>query len=129
MAVAEFHNLTVSKKNGTLQRVPFLSIKETVLGKRYELSISFVSSAVARELNINHRNKDYVPDTLAFPLSQTSGEIILCERAMRNQYKEFGVEYRTYLISILIHSMLHLKGYAHGGTMEDKEKRLVRLFT
>lgn len=129
MAVLETKNLTVSKKKGTLPRVPFRSIKEKVLGSDYDLSIAFVTSGEARGLNINHRNKDYVPNTLAFPLTKTSGEIVMCERVIKTQYKTFDMDYRTYFIFILIHSMLHLKGYSHGGTMERKEKQLLKLFT
>lgn len=124
----EAHNLTVSG-NGTLPRVPFLALKEKVLGKHYELSIAFVSSAKAQKLNMVHRNKDYVPNTLSFSLTKTAGEIILCTSALRTEYKKFAMTYNTYLIYIIIHSMLHLKGMEHGRIMESKEKRLLTYFT
>lgn len=120
--------MTVSTK-GTLPRVPFLALKEKVLGKKYELSIRFASPSEAQALNILHRGKEYIPNTLSFPLSENSGEIILCRSAMRREYKKFDMEYDTYLIFIIIHSMLHLKGYEHGSTMERKEQQLLALFT
>ncbi|MEO5646197.1 MAG: rRNA maturation RNase YbeY [Candidatus Paceibacterota bacterium] len=119
--------MTVSSK-GTLPSVPFLAMKEKILGKKYELSIRFVAPAEAQALNITHRNKDYIPNTLSFPLSETSGEIILCRSAMRREYKDFDMEYDQYLIFIIIHSMLHLKGYEHGSTMERKERDYLALF-
>lgn len=128
MAVLDTDNLTVSL-SGTLPSVPFLALKEKILGKRYELSIRFVAPAQARNLNINHRDKDYVPNTLSFPLSDTSGEIILCRSAMRKEYRQHNLSYDNYLIFILIHSMLHLKGYEHGSTMETKEQQLLSHFS
>ncbi len=128
MAVLDTDNMTVSIK-GTLPRVPFLALKEKILGKKYELSIRYVSPTEAQALNVTHRNKEYVPNTLSFSLSETSGEIILCRSAMRHEFKAFDMEYPAYEIFIIIHSMLHLKGYAHGSTMERKEQSLLKFFT
>ncbi len=123
----EAHNLSISG-NGTLPGVPFLAIKKKVLGKGYELSIAFVSPARAQALNIEHRKKDYIPNTLSFSLTEKSGEIILCTTALRKEYKKFEMEYDEYVIFILIHSMLHLKGMEHGSTMERKEKHFMKFF-
>jgi len=128
MAVLDTDNMTVSV-NGTLPSVPFLALKEKILGKKYELSIQFVPPAKAQALNMQHRDKEYVPNTLSFPLSEQSGEIILCRSAMRKECKAFGMTFQNYLIFILIHSMLHLKGYEHGSTMETKERSLLSFFT
>lgn len=127
MAHLEKHNITVSSR-GLLPRVPFLEIKEAVLGKRYSLSISFVSPQKAQLLNKTHRSKLYIPNTLSFTLSKTSGEIVLCQSQIKKEYKKFDMSYRTYLIFILIHSMLHLKGMNHGSTMEAKEEKYLSLF-
>ena len=127
MAVFETDTLTVSS-NGTIPHVPFLALKEKILGKRYNLSIAFVSPRTAQALNVATRNKDYTPNTLSFPISKTSGEIILCTSAMKKEYASFGMTYDTYLLYIVIHSMLHLKGYEHGSTMEVLEKRLLSSF-
>ncbi len=129
--ILEAENFTVST-NGTLsipESVPFLAIKEKILGKKYNLSIAFVSPKIAQALNIEHRNKDYIPNTLSFSLSKTSGEIILCKSELRKQYKKFSMTYDTYLTFIVIHSMLHLIGMKHGSTMEHKEKQLLTFFT
>lgn len=127
--IIEEKNLSVSIQRGTLPGVPFLGLKEKVLGTSYDLSIAFVSPADAQALNIQHRNKDYIPNTLSFSLTDTSGEIVLCMSALKKQYKDFDMDLDTYIIYILIHSMLHLKGMTHGGTMERKEKQLLAFFT
>lgn len=121
-------NLTISS-SGTLPRVPFLAVKNKILGVSYELSIAFVPSSKARALNIRYRKRDYVPNTLAFPLSKKSGEITLCASELRKQYKNFDMNYDTFVLFIIIHSMLHLKGYAHSSTMERKERELLKKFT
>ncbi len=126
--ILDTDTMTVSAK-GTLPRVPFLALKEKILGKQYELSIRFVGPAEAQRLNHEHRGKDYVPNTLSFSLSENSGEIVLCRSAMRREYKQFDMTYDVYTLYIVIHSMLHLKGYEHGSTMERKERALVALFT
>ena len=126
--ILDTDTMTVSAK-GTLPSVPFLALKEKILGKKFELSIRFVAPAEAQGLNIAHRNKDYIPNTLSFPLSETSGEIILCRSAIRKQYKDFDMTYDNYMTFIVIHSMLHLKGFEHGSTMERKERDLLALFT
>ncbi len=128
MAVIDTPTLSVSA-NGTLPRVPFLAIKNKILGTRYNLSIAFVPPRTAQALNQKHRNKTYIPNTLSFGLDKQHGEIVLCRSAMRAQYRDFGMTYDTYLIYILIHSMLHLKGYEHGGTMERKEAFYLKQFT
>ena len=122
-------NLSISKKKGKLPSLPFSDIKVAILGKRYELSIHFATEDEAQKLNITHRNKDYIPNTLSFPYTKASGEIILCEEAMKKQYKDFGLSYDAFVIYILIHSMLHLKGFEHGSTMESKEAYFLKKLT
>jgi rRNA maturation RNase YbeY len=128
VATLEEKNLSVNK-NGTLPRVPFLAIKEKILGKKYDLSISFVDEATAQELNKKHRNKTYIPNTLSFSLTENSGEIVMCIPAIKKEYKKFEMTYDKYLIFLIIHSMLHLKGFEHGSTMEDKEQIYLAFFT
>lgn len=128
MATLESQNLSVTK-NGTLPRVPFLAIKEKVLGKSYNLYISFVDETTAKNLNKVHRKKTYVPNTLSFSLSEKTGEIVMCIPAIKKEYKKFGMTYKKYLIFLIIHSMLHLKGFEHGSTMEAKEQYYLAYFT
>jgi len=57
-------------------------------------------------------------NVLAFPLSKTSGEILICKKAA----KPFTPEY------LFIHGLYHLKGYKHGATMERIERRTLLRF-
>lgn len=57
-------------------------------------------------------------NVLAFPLSKTSGEIVICKAAAKPYTADF----------LFIHGLLHLKGYKHGGIMEREEAKLIKKF-
>jgi ssRNA-specific RNase YbeY (16S rRNA maturation enzyme) len=95
--------------------VKFTKIKNSVLGKKYDLSVAFLSPQKMRAITRATKGKNKVSNVLAFPLSKTSGEILICKKAA----KPFSVEY------LFIHALLHLKGLKHGGTMEHIERRLL----
>ena len=128
MSVIELPSLTI-RASGTIPDYQYKKIKETILGNRYELSIVFVGPTEAQRLNKTYRNKRYIPNTLSFPLDASAGELIICRSVARAQYKKFGMTYHTYVLFLLIHSMLHLKGMAHGSTMEKLEQEYVKKFS
>lgn len=99
----------------------FVRIKNSVLGKTYNLSVAFLSQKEMRRA-MKHRYKKIsgkkTSNVLAFPLSKKSGEILICKKA--------AAPYSTgYLF---IHGCLHLKGYPHGATMERNERRILKKF-
>lgn len=104
-----------------LPRLSFLDFKNTILGKKYELSILFAGEAVCRKLNKEWRGKDYATNILSFPLTETSGEIVINLKKVKKDAKEFDRSYKNFLAYLLIHGMLHLKGYDHGSTMDNEE--------
>jgi probable rRNA maturation factor len=121
---------TVSiRTKGTLPRVPFASIKDAILGKNYELSISFVGPTLSRTLNTTYRGKNKPTNVLSFSLSKQSGEVVLCESVMKKEYKKFNMSYKKFVVYLLIHGMLHLKGYDHGSTMENEERKFLKKFS
>jgi ssRNA-specific RNase YbeY (16S rRNA maturation enzyme) len=103
----------------SLGRSPlFNTIKEHVLGKQYDLSLAFLPQKEMRAVTRKTKGKDKVSNVLAFPLSKTSGEILICKSAA----KPYTVEY------LFIHGLLHLKGHRHGGTMERIERQTLKRF-
>lgn len=122
---------SVSIRNTTKGKVPplpFVDLKNKILGKGYEVSIAFVGATTAQKINLQSRNKNYVPNTLSFSYEKNSGEIILCPVVIKKQAKQNGTNYKNYLAYIVIHSMLHLKGMEHGGKMELLEKKYLEAF-
>src|SRR3989338_5379927 len=94
-----------------------MRIKNTILGKNYDLSIAYISSQKSRELNKQYRQVDRPANVLSFPLSQTSGEILIAKEVARRE--GWSVKY------LVIHGMLHLKGMRHGSRMEALEQKFL----
>ena len=116
----------INKTKGRLPRLPFARIKEIVLGSEYELSMVFVSPRTSRTLNRTHRGKDYPTNILSFPLSETSGEIIIEPKKVRADAPDFDMDYKTFMGFLVIHGMLHLKGMEHSSTMTKAEKHFMK---
>lgn len=108
---------------GKLPRLPFVLLKEKILGKDYTLSIAVVSSKKSKELNLKHRGKNKPTNILSFPLSKKSGELILELGVIDTEYEKFNMTRKNFIGFLLIHGMLHLKGMDHGSTMERYEKK------
>lgn len=119
----------VSISNHTKQSLPAIDYDHLVtkiLGRRYNLSIAFIGSHRSHQINLTYREKNHPTNVLAFPLEKTSGEILLDLTTAKKTAKKFAQDYLFHLNYLLIHGMLHLKGYDHGSTMEDEEKRLIK---
>jgi len=110
-----------NKTKGTLPRVPFARIAKTILGSPYELSLVFIRSSESQKINTEHRSKNKPTNILSFPLSKTTGEIFIDLELCKTQCKEFDRTYTNFVGFLVIHGLLHLKGYEHGSTMEREE--------
>ncbi len=108
--------------------LPFEAMKNTILGKRYELTLNFVGSTRARTLNQTSRGKDYVPNVLSFPLTEACGEIYICPQKANQEAKSFGMTPTGHLGYLYVHGLLHLKGLDHGAEMETLEKKYSKQF-
>jgi len=129
MTVREYHNLTIRRHTkGGIPTLPFVEVKEAILGKTYELSLSFPNLQTARELHVTWKNKEAPVDVLAFPLDDTEGEIILTLAMARQQASNYGHTYLQHVIFLFIHACLHLKGFDHGDTMEKQEQKYLKKF-
>lgn len=94
-------------------RKKWQKIKNSVLGKGYDLSAVFASNDLMKKLNETYRKKKGATNVLSFSLSPTLGEIFINKKAVNPDY-------------LFIHSLLHLKGSKHGKRMEKEEKKLWR---
>lgn len=128
MAILETKNLTVIRRQGPLPYVPFLLIKEKILGKRYDLTVVFCTPAESQERNKEYRDKEYPTNILSFPLSKDEGEIYICLSVARRDAKKFDMKYEKFLHLLFIHGCLHLKGHDHGSTLERLEDAHLHTF-
>lgn len=122
-------NFSVTKlTKDRVPTLPFALMKEAALGKRYALSLVIVGDKRSRTLNNAYRKKTYTPNVLSFPLDDESGEIFLNLKQARREHKARGETFEYFVALLFIHSMLHLKGYRHGVTMEGEEQKLLAKF-
>jgi probable rRNA maturation factor len=98
-------------------------MRKKILGKDYFLSVAFVSPAKSRELNKKYRKKDKPTNVLSFALRKNAGEIILCPAVIKKEAKNFNRTFPQFMQFLVIHGMLHLKGYKHGKKMEQLEEK------
>ena len=115
----------INKTRGKLPSLPFLKIKNEILGKKYSLSIALVDEKTSKKLNKKYRNKNKPTNILSFPLSKSMGEIILCPTVIKKEVKikKFDKTYRELLGFLVIHGMLHLEGMEHSSRMEKAENK------
>ena len=122
-------NCTVTNTTkGKLPRLPLVAIKEAVLGKKYNLSLVFVSREEIRKLNRTYRNKNKATDILSFPLSDSVGEIFINQEEARKESKKFGRAFENFLGFLFIHGLVHLEGLRHGSRMETRETEFRKQF-
>ena len=97
----------------------FSLLKDEVLGKTYDLSVAFLLPVKMRAVTKHTKKVNKVSNVLSFPLSKTSGEILLCRKAA----PPYTIPY------LFIHGLLHLKGLKHGARMESAEQQLLARFS
>ncbi len=120
----QFDNLSITRETtGKLPRLPFLHIKNEILGKDYELSLVFIGRTKAIQMHKDWKSKNDPVNILSFPLSKNEGEIFISLEKARSECKNFDRNYENYLAFLFIHGCVHLKGYTHGNEMESLEKK------
>jgi len=85
-----------------------------------ELGLAFVAEDEIRALKAEHLGIDEVTDALAFPidgldelpegLPRQLGDVVVCPQVVGDEWRR-----------PLVHALLHLLGYDHGGEMEAQE--------
>ena len=118
----------VNTTKNTLPHVPFLKIKNAVLGKNYSLSTVFIGETKSKKLNFSYRGINKPTNVLSFPIEKKVGEIFITPKVVRQQTKEFGKKFPNLVAFFFIHGLLHLKGMGHGSTMERAETKLSKQF-
>ena len=124
MAKVEITNLTRRPS----PRFAYAAILAATLPE-WDISLVFVGPKKARELNEQLRGKTYTPNLLSYALGERSGEIFICLHEAARQAPSHGMSERDFTLYLFIHGLLHLKGWAHGSTMERCERKLLTQFT
>lgn len=110
------------------KNIPFEEMTKKIMGARYNLSLAFIGAQRAQRLNEAYRKKSYSPNVLSFPLDAHNGEIFICPATSDKEAKNFNLSKKGYVAFLVIHGLLHLKGYDHGDTMDKMERKYVKAF-
>mgnify|MGYP001573490864 CR=1 FL=1 len=102
------------------------TLGEKILGKKYNLSIVPADNFLMRKLNKKYRSKDKSTNVLSFPLDKNTGEIFINEALAKKEAKEYKLPQKDYLDYLILHSLLHLKGYDHGEEMLKRERKILK---
>ncbi len=84
--------------------------------KEVELSIYFVGRDKAKKLNIDYRQKNYIPQVLGFPMSKDKdedglirlGDIVICSQKLKYESKFLGKNIDEVLAEWLVHGVENL---------------------
>ncbi|MBC7981665.1 rRNA maturation RNase YbeY [Candidatus Parcubacteria bacterium] len=126
--ILDDENLNISytvKKAPKINGVFLRTVKDTILGKKYDLSIYFVGQDKILSINKQYRKKDYVTDILSFPY-EDFGEIYICLDKANQKSKLFNTTAENYLNYLFVHGMTHLLGHDHGDKMDQLEKKFTK---
>ena len=111
-----------------IPNIKFEKIKDSALGKDYDLSLIFTDQKKMKKLNLIYRDKNAPTDILSFPISDNEGEIYISLEEARMEAKKFDRPYENFIAFLFIHGCVHLKGHDHGSTMESIEAKLREQF-
>jgi len=115
--------------------------------KQLHVSLLICGDSRIRELNREHRNKDYVTDVLSFPANEDMrgsiytqpelflGDLAICHPQTKRQAKKFKIGYMDEFIHLFFHGVIHLMGYDHEiskkeeNLMEEWEQKALKKFS
>jgi probable rRNA maturation factor len=103
------------------------------LGRRArgtELALKVVGTAEIRRLNAHFRGLDAPTNVLSFPAPQHPGwgkrrltplgDLVICARLLRSEARAQGKTLRAHWAHLVVHGALHLIGYDHMKTRDER---------
>lgn len=136
--MVEINNLTaVSIDQDFIKHIVDTVLKGENREKK-EVSLAFVGPRRIKEINRRYRKKNRVTDVLSFPESEVEmkefgigelqenksilGEMVVCLKEVKKNSRRYKINFETELARVIIHGVLHLLGYDHEKSEEEKEK-------
>jgi probable rRNA maturation factor len=122
-------NLSITRTTkGKLPGLPFVRVKNEILGRDFQLSLAFIDISTMKKLSKEYKGTMSHTNILTFPLSANEAEIVMNLQTIRSVAKNYNMKYNEHLLFLFIHGCLHLKGYKHGPEMESLEERIWRKY-
>jgi probable rRNA maturation factor len=91
------------------------------------LTLRLVGGREGRRLNSTFRKKQRATNVLSFPL-EGEGDIVLCHPVVAREARAQGKALAAHYAHLVVHGVLHLRGFEHGTRMERLETRILRKF-
>ncbi|MEK5106613.1 rRNA maturation RNase YbeY [Cytobacillus sp. FSL W7-1323] len=132
--IDETEGLTEMQTREIENLLQFAAVKE-VVEEDTEISITFVENERIQEINREYRNKDKATDVISFAMEEMGegeipligeglprmlGDIIISIPKAVEQAEEYGHSFMRELGFLSVHGFLHLLGYDHETTEEEK---------
>ena len=124
-----------------LESVMLKSLELEGFTKEVEISLTFTTDELIKEINSKHRNMDKATDVLSFPMYEKQelsdintsisnfpvalGDIVVSVERAFSQAEEYGHSFEREMAFLVCHSMFHLLGYDH--VDEGEGKRVIFL--
>ena len=112
-----------------LESVMLKSLELEGFTKEVEISLTFTTDELIKEINCKHRNMDKATDVLSFPMYEKQelsdintsisnfpvalGDIVVSVERAFSQAEEYGHSFEREMAFLICHSMFHLLGYDH----------------
>jgi len=99
--------------------------------KGLQLTLRVVGAAEGRNLNKRFRKKNRATNVLSFSYGKAAGDVVLCHPVVAREAREQGKSVAAHYAHLVVHGVLHLRGYDHGARaeaarMERREIRVLR---
>lgn len=116
-------------KNPEAAKIATTAAKTALAGLDGDLSIVFCDNSYIRQMNQEYRGIDRPTDVLSFPSEEIDpesnrryfGDIIISYPQAVSQAEEAGNAIQSEISMLVVHGVLHLKGYDHTSTTGKKE--------
>ena len=123
--------LEVDEFYSDIEKAIVTVLKTEQHSENVEVSLTFVTNELIRELNRDYRGMDHETDVLSFPIDDffevdgplLLGDIVISVEKALEQAQDFGHSLKREILYLTVHSMLHLLGYDH---MEESDAVLMR---
>ncbi|MCZ2720546.1 rRNA maturation RNase YbeY [Marinomonas sp. 15G1-11] len=111
------------------------------MGDEFEVTIRIVDIEESQSLNHEYRGKDKPTNVLSFPFEAPPGldlpllgDLIICRQIVESEAKEQEKPVFNHWAHLVIHGILHLRGYDHiddddAEEMESMEIDLLKIFS
>jgi len=89
-----------------------------------QITLRIVGEKEGRMLNRDFRGRDYATDVLTFTYPEMrplTGDIALCAPVVAREAREHGISVQARYAQLVVHGVLHLRGYDHQHPTEALE--------